>query len=93
MERRCLYCYEPLASEQVDFHQKCSRKMFGTDTPPLVPYHEEGSPDQAGFMICQGRRPWTMVHSTSSLETKQEGMRVTKGSKRVLMDQGALPSV
>lgn len=35
---RCLYCYQPLEQGQVDFHPQCSRKMFGTIVPPILPY-------------------------------------------------------
>ncbi len=37
---RCLYCYEPLAENQRDFHASCSKKMFGQPTPPALPYSE-----------------------------------------------------
>lgn len=36
--RRCLYCYEPLDEEEIDFHSKCSRKIFGYPTPPSISY-------------------------------------------------------
>lgn len=35
---RCLYCYQPLEQGQVDFHPQCSKKMFGTAVPPVLPY-------------------------------------------------------
>ncbi len=35
---RCLYCYQPLEQGQIDFHPQCSMKMFGTITPPVLPY-------------------------------------------------------
>ncbi|NTW55767.1 MAG: HipA domain-containing protein [Chlorobiaceae bacterium] len=41
MERRCLYCYEPLAVDERDFHPKCSRKMFGWGTPPHLPFQKK----------------------------------------------------
>ena len=41
MERKCLYCYKPLAESETDFHAKCSRKMFGTQTPPVLPYGQD----------------------------------------------------
>jgi len=37
MENKCLYCYEPLTTE-VDFHEKCSLKFFGTSMPPQIQY-------------------------------------------------------
>lgn len=35
---RCLFCYKELKEGQVDFHPACSRKMFGTTTPPELPF-------------------------------------------------------
>ena len=37
MERRCLYCYEPVEDDR-DFHRKCSIEFFGTPTPPAIEY-------------------------------------------------------
>lgn len=36
--RRCLYCYQPLAEGEADFHPKCSRRIFGSPLPPELPY-------------------------------------------------------
>ncbi|MGP1461484.1 MAG: HipA domain-containing protein [Bacteroides sp.] len=38
MTTRCLYCYEPLGEGEADYHPRCSRKLFGTPKPPLLPY-------------------------------------------------------
>lgn len=35
---RCLYCYRSLEQGQVDFHPQCSKKIFGTAVPPVLPY-------------------------------------------------------
>lgn len=35
---RCLYCYQSLPEDAVDFHEKCSRKFFGTPTAPILDY-------------------------------------------------------
>lgn len=37
----CLFCYQPLAANEQDFHSACSRKIFGQPTPPAMPYSEE----------------------------------------------------
>ena len=39
--RRCLYCYDELEGETSDFHPACSRKIFGTNVPPELPYSED----------------------------------------------------
>lgn len=35
---KCLYCYQSLEQGQVDFHPQCSKKIFGTAVPPVLPY-------------------------------------------------------
>jgi Uncharacterized protein related to capsule biosynthesis enzymes len=35
---KCLYCYQELEEGQTDFHPACSRKIFGTSIPPILPY-------------------------------------------------------
>lgn len=36
--QRCLYCYQLLEKGQTDFHLKCSKKIFDTTPPPVLPY-------------------------------------------------------
>lgn len=38
---KCLYCYKQLGEQEIDFHPTCSRKIFGSKIPPLLPYTEE----------------------------------------------------
>ncbi|MBS1681214.1 MAG: HipA domain-containing protein [Bacteroidetes bacterium] len=38
--KRCPYCYQPLAKDEIDFHPSCSKKIFGQPTPPELPYDE-----------------------------------------------------
>lgn len=35
---KCLYCYQPLNENEKDFHPKCSKKIFGTETPPAIDF-------------------------------------------------------
>ena len=37
---KCLFCYQPLAENEFDFHGTCSKKIFGQPTPPALPYSE-----------------------------------------------------
>jgi serine/threonine-protein kinase HipA len=39
--KRCLYCYAELEDQTTDFHERCSRKIFGTGLPPELAYSEE----------------------------------------------------
>lgn len=39
-QKRCLYCYNLLEENIVDFHPGCSRKIFESSIPPTLPYSE-----------------------------------------------------
>ncbi|WP_449257869.1 HipA domain-containing protein [Chlorobium limicola] len=66
MDRRCLYCYEPLASGEGDFHRKCSRKMFGTSLPPQLPY-DENQLDELALEVIRSQTAITGVQPKLSL--------------------------
>lgn len=51
MNNRCLYCYLALADGEIDFHPSCSKKIFGTAVPPLMPYSEENLNELAEQII------------------------------------------
>jgi serine/threonine-protein kinase HipA len=40
-QARCLYCYRELPEGQTDFHPACSKRMFGTEQAPVLPYTKE----------------------------------------------------
>jgi len=35
---KCLFCYQLLKDNEIDFHKKCSKKIFGTESAPLLNY-------------------------------------------------------
>lgn len=35
---QCLYCYKHLENGETDFHSKCSKKIFGSNSAPLLEY-------------------------------------------------------
>ena len=37
-KNRCLYCYNELPGNGTEFHQHCSKKIFGTSIPPILEY-------------------------------------------------------
>lgn len=48
MNRRCLYCAEPLPDvHPSDFHEKCCLDFFGTNVSPTFPYNLEEMADLA----------------------------------------------
>ncbi|KAA6324677.1 Serine/threonine-protein kinase HipA [termite gut metagenome] len=54
---KCLYCYQELLDGQTDFHPRCSKKIFGTTTPPELPYMR----NQIGELAEQVVRSQTTV--------------------------------
>lgn len=36
--KKCLYCYKILKENNQDFHSSCSKKIFGTTTPPIIDF-------------------------------------------------------
>ena len=49
--KRCLFCYEPLAKDEIDFHPACSKKIFGDATPPELPLREEDMEELATQIV------------------------------------------
>ncbi len=45
--KRCLYCYQPLEENRIDFHAHCSKKIFGMAIVPDLPYTEARMKDLA----------------------------------------------
>lgn len=78
---RCLYCYNQLAENEVDFHSTCSKKIFGQSTPPELPYTETQMED-LGLQIIRSQMTVTGVQPKISLEVssgqnKNESRRFT----------------
>lgn len=62
----CLFCYQPLAANEQDFHASCSMKIFGQPTPPDLPYSEEDLEPLANKVI-QSQTAVTGVQAKLSL--------------------------
>lgn len=78
---RCLYCYQPLSEKEVDFHTSCSKKIYGSATPPELPYDESQMKDLA-LQVIQSQMTVTGVQPKLSLnltdgENKKEPKRFT----------------
>lgn len=35
---KCLFCYKPLAKDEVDYHKACARKIYESTAVPTLPY-------------------------------------------------------
>jgi serine/threonine-protein kinase HipA len=67
MNNRCLFCYQEMDTGSSDFHSACSKKFFGTDIPPLLPYTEQEISDLA-FEVIRSRITVPGVQKKLSLE-------------------------
>lgn len=69
---KCLYCYQELEEGQVDFHPACSRKFFGSETAPLLPYTRDNMPELARQVIRTSSSV-TGVQAKMSLDVNRGG--------------------
>lgn len=69
--KRCLYCYKHLEDNDIDFHQNCSKKIFGESTPPLINYSLEDI-DSLALEVINSKITLTGVQPKISLQIKSE---------------------
>ena len=50
---KCLYCYNPLDENQVDYHPKCIKAFFGTQYAPVLPYRLSEMEQLAKKVVAQ----------------------------------------
>ena len=67
---KCLYCYKELGEGEKDFHKSCSKKMFGTQGVPELPYTRENITDLAKQVI-RSQTTLTGVQAKLSLDINQ----------------------
>lgn len=79
---RCLYCYKPLNETEVDYHPSCCKKIFGTTTPPLLPYSEDQLEELAQKIVSSqvtitGVQPKLSLHlEPTSKDTPQSRLTI-----------------
>lgn len=71
--RRCLVCYEPLPEGVEDYHPRCSRRLFGASTPPLLDF-DRGSITALAVDVIRSQTTLTGVQPKLSLD-------INKGEK------------
>ena len=69
---KCLYCYQELEEGQVDFHQACARKFFGSDVAPILPYTRDNMSELARQVIRTSSSV-TGVQAKMSLDVNRGG--------------------
>lgn len=68
---RCLYCYQPLEQNETDFHSRCSKKIFGTATPPLLPY-SKADIESLALKVVRSQVTITGVQPKLSVDLEKE---------------------
>jgi len=79
MSDKCLACYQPLDKNLIDFHTRCSKKLFCTATAPLLPYSLEQMYELANEVV---RRSVTVTGVQAKLSMDIETYRETKKETR-----------
>ncbi len=51
--KKCLYCYQVLNENAIDFHQACSKKMFGTNIPPILDFNLKETEEIAKKLVIK----------------------------------------
>lgn len=70
---KCLYCYKDLNEGEHDFHARCARKFFGTNTVPTMDYTRKDM-DSLAEQIIRSQTTLTGVQPKLSLNLqKHEG--------------------
>lgn len=68
---QCLYCYKELPAEEKDFHKTCSKKIFGTSKPPILPY-TRADLTNLGEEIIRNQTTLTGVQAKLSLDINKD---------------------
>ena len=79
MSNKCLACYQPLDKGLIDFHTRCSKKLFGTLTAPLLPYSLEQMYELANEVV---RRSVTVTGVQAKLSMDIATYKETKKETR-----------
>lgn len=66
---KCLFCYKALEKNEIDFHPRCSRKIFGQPSPPELLFTEDQLRDLA-LKVLQSQTVITGVQPKLSLRVE-----------------------
>lgn len=83
MKNKCLYCYQELEST-ADFHEKCSKKFFGTPEPPKLDYSLNEMDEMAKRIVersvsVPGVQPKLSMSVVKDAASKPEGRLTVVG--------------
>lgn len=67
----CLYCYQPLNKNEIDFHSSCSKNIFGNTQPPVIDFDLKQLEELAKQIIIESKAV-TGVQPKLSLNIKKQ---------------------
>jgi serine/threonine-protein kinase HipA len=67
---KCLYCYKELPGGQTDFHPACSKKIFDSAVPPVLPYTRKDI-NELAEQIIRSQTTLTGVQPKLSLDIEK----------------------
>lgn len=70
-KNRCLFCYNPLNSGEIDFHKHCCMTMFGTPIPPDLPYTRKDI-EQLAKVVVEQHTTITGVQAKLSMDLEHD---------------------
>lgn len=73
----CLYCYKELSVTEQDFHASCSKKIFGQQIPPTLPYAEVDL-ESLARQVIQSQTVVTGVQAKLSLHITPQNKECTE---------------
>lgn len=53
----CLSCYKALGANERDFHPRCARRLFGTDSPPALDFNFDQIAEELSAISIRGTMP------------------------------------
>jgi serine/threonine-protein kinase HipA len=74
--RKCLSCYQPIENGEIDFHLGCSKKIFGSEVPPIIPFLESELEKLAwgviqSQVVVPGVQPKISLDISSQIDSKK----------------------
>lgn len=69
--KRCLCCYQPLNKDEKDYHPRCSKRIFGQASAPVLPYTRKDI-NQLAQVVVESRTTVTGVQAKLSMDLEHD---------------------
>ena len=69
--RKCLCCYQPLHDDEVDYHPRCAKRLFGQSVAPCLPYTRKDI-NKLAQVVVESRTTVTGVQAKLSMDLEHD---------------------